>query len=255
MKTLTRTPHSALPRAVFCDHRLYCITTTCHSIVFLKSHPLIPYAPLSPSLMSWAQQCFKALPATFLSFFGPKLWCPLLSHSLSPHSAPLVGHASSEHHHPCPAPVMTTCPSRFTFFFSPDSSPLSKSSSWMNLSISYTHCSLLFLLYLVFGSSFCHPLFLPCWPRQSSHPSPTLPVPSHCHAYVSNAKICPSVSICVTASVFSRPSSHFLSPSELLYILRIPNCSWDHPHSLFSLFIFPPFSISLKYTISISLFT
>lgn len=126
---------------------------------------------------------------------------PLLSRSLPPCSAPLVGHASSEHHRQCPASVMTTCPSGFTFSSSPGWSPLSKRSSWLNLSGSHTHDLLLTLLYLVFGSNLCHLFFLPCWPRRSSHPSPALPVPSYHHTYVSNAKICPSVSVCVTSSV------------------------------------------------------
>lgn len=81
---------------------------------------------------------------------------PLLSRSLLPCSSPLVGHASSEHHRQCPASVMTTRPSGFTFSSSPDWSPLSKSSSWLNLSGSHTHYLLLALLYLLFGSNLRH---------------------------------------------------------------------------------------------------
>lgn len=52
----------------------------------------------------------------------------------------------------------------------------------------------------------------PRWPLWPSYPSPALPVASYRHVYVSNAKICPSVSVCVTSSVSSAPSSHFLPP-------------------------------------------
>lgn len=156
ISNLACTPQRVLPRALFRAHIFGCI----FGLSFFCS--LREPSSLQMLLCLWCHEPSGVSKGCLLSFlFLPQILnpLPLFSRSLPPCSAPLVGHASSERHHQCPASVMTTRLSGFTFSSSPDWSPLSKSSSWLNLLGSHTHYLLLALLYLVFGSNLCHLFF------------------------------------------------------------------------------------------------
>lgn len=182
-----------------------------------------------------------------LSFSYPKLWIPpLLSHSLPPYLAPLVGHASSDHHRQCLASIMTTRPSGFTFSSSPDWSPLSKSSEPLRLSHTLLAprpplsrvwvqplSSLFFFPVGLAGLPIHHPLFL----------SPL--VTTHTSQRLKSVHLSPFASPLLS----STPSSHFLS--RQVPLLRI--LSWLRSSSFsLNLFIFLSLNMSLKYTILIS---
>lgn len=145
------------------------------------------------------QRCFKGLPPFFPSptpnFESP----PLLSRSLPPYSAPPSGSRKFRASSPVPG-FRYDNPSEWIHLLLLTWLVSSLEEFWTSPALTHITCSSPSSISCL-GPTFVISFFLPCWPHRSSHPSPTLPVPSYHHTYVSNAKICLSVSVCVTSSV------------------------------------------------------